>query len=136
MRGAAAVAALAVAAAAAAARPRRVVVRGTSMAPTLEPGDRLVVVRVPKLRPGQVVALRDPRRPDRLLVKRVAGLEGDRVVVWGDNPAESTDSREFGPVGRASVLGAVVHRYGPAGRAGPLCGVDRRRVERGLPSPT
>ena len=108
---------------------RRVEVTGGSMAPALLPGDRLVVVGRPAWSrlaasgrwpaPGQVVAVRDPRRPARILVKRVAAvdrLEGT-VTVLGDAPA-STDSREFGPVPRSSVLGRAVYRYAPAGRAG------------------
>jgi len=44
----------------------RVEVSGASMLPALRPGDRLVVLRLPRrwpLRPGQLVALRDPRTP-------------------------------------------------------------------------
>ncbi len=100
--------------------PRRVVVEGESMLPTLAPGDRLLVARPLHLRPGQVVALRDPRHPRRLLVKRVSTVLGDAVTVHGDNPAASTDSRVFGPVDRRQVLGAVLRRYGPGGRAGPV----------------
>ena len=113
-----------VALAAALAGLERVVVEGTSMVPTLEPGDRLVVMRLPRrcrLRKGRVVAVRDPRRPDRVLAKRVASVDGQReshVVVAGDNPGASTDSRMFGPVPRRSVVGICVYRYAPADRAG------------------
>ena len=34
-------------------------------------------------------------------------------VVLGDNRAESRDSRHFGPVTRAALLGRVRYRYGP-----------------------
>lgn len=135
MRAAPGLAAVAVVGAAAAAlRPRRVVVRGASMLPTLAPGDRLVVVRAGRLRPGQLVALRDPRRPDRLLVKRVAEVSAGAVVVRGDNPDASTDSRSFGPVRLTDVVGVAVHRYAPAARAGPL-GSRRGPPRWGLPSP-
>jgi signal peptidase I len=53
-------------------------------------------------------------------VKRVADLDGDAVVVHGDNADASTDSRTFGPVPRSSILGRAVYRYAPAGRAGRL----------------
>lgn len=101
-------------------RPRRVEVVGHSMEPTLAPGDRLLVVRLGAPRPGDVVAVADPRRPDRLLVKRVAAVLGGDVVVRGDRPDHSTDSRSFGPVPRSSVVGRVVRRYAPAHRAGPV----------------
>jgi nickel-type superoxide dismutase maturation protease len=100
---------------------RRVVVEGRSMVPTLDPGDRLLVVRLPRwwpLWPGDVVALADPREPDRLLVKRVRAAGEVWVTVAGDNVAESTDSRSFGPVDRVDVWGRVCYRYAPPGRAG------------------
>jgi nickel-type superoxide dismutase maturation protease len=100
---------------------RRVAVEGPSMVPTFEPGDRLLVVRLPRrwpVRPGDVVALADPRAPERLLVKRVAAAEAGLVTLVGDNPLESTDSRDFGPVERTEVWGRVSYRYAPAGRAG------------------
>jgi nickel-type superoxide dismutase maturation protease len=90
------------------------------MLPSLQPGDRLVVVPVPTPRPGMVVALPDPRDPSRTLVKRVAVVEGDAVRVAGDNPAASTDSRSFGAVPTSSLLGRAVYRYAPLARVGRL----------------
>lgn len=102
---------------------RRIVVEGRSMLPALEPGDRLLVVRLPRrwpLRAGDLVALRDPRRSERLLVKRVVAAAAGQVVVAGDNDTESTDSRGFGPVRRTEVWGRAAYRYAPAARAGRL----------------
>ena len=96
---------------------RLVAVHGDSMRPALTPGDRLLVLRRRRYRTGDVVALRDPREPDRTIVKRVAALAGSSAVVLGDNPAASTDSRVFGPVPLASLLGRAVYRYAPVGRA-------------------
>ena len=76
----------------------RVVVEGGSMRPVLEPGDRLLLVRRRRYPPGAVVAVADPR-DGRLLVKRVAAVTPEgRLVVAGDEPEASTDSRTFGPV--------------------------------------
>lgn len=86
------------------------------MEPTLAHGDRLVVVRRRHVRAGQIVAATDPRSPDRVLVKRIAAVGGGGVTLAGDNPAESTDSRTFGPVARSAVLGVVVYRYHPTPR--------------------
>lgn len=102
----------------AAVRPRRVLVSGTSMVPALVPGDRLLVARTHRPRPGDLVAVRDPRQPRRLLVKRVASVTSAGVDVRGDDPAHSTDSRSFGPVPEDFVVGIVLHRYGPPGRPG------------------
>jgi len=102
---------------------RRTEVVGRSMAPTLEPGDRIVVLRLPRFWPlstGQLVALPDPRDGSRLLVKRVRSATGRSVEVRGDNEGSSTDSRHFGPLPRREVVGRVLYRYAPAGRTGRL----------------
>jgi nickel-type superoxide dismutase maturation protease len=98
----------------------RAVVEGDSMRPTLEPGDRLVVLRSRRVLPGQLIVLTDPRRPERLLVKRVVSTEPTAVQVRGDNERASTDSREFGAVARSAIVGRVIYRYAPAGRTGPM----------------
>lgn len=97
---------------------RRVVVEGRSMAPTLLPGDRLLVVRARRLCPGDLVAVPDPRRQQRLLVKRVAATSGGFVELRGDNRDASTDSRVFGDVPERLVRGRVVRRYAPPHRRG------------------
>jgi nickel-type superoxide dismutase maturation protease len=102
----------------AAARCRRVVVEGDSMLPTLAPGDRLLVWRGRRPPVGALVALADPRDPGRVLVKRVAAWGEEGAEVLGDNAAASTDSRHFGPVPPAALLGRVVRRYAPAERRG------------------
>jgi nickel-type superoxide dismutase maturation protease len=101
----------------------RVEVHGDSMRPALEPGDRLLVVRpgfLRGLRSGDLVAVADPRQPERTMVKRVAMVGHADVTVRGDNPAASTDSRTFGPVPRELILGRAVYRYGPEHRRGKL----------------
>lgn len=59
------------------------VVRGLSMAPSLQDGDRLMVDRVSysvtDVERFDVVVLRYPRNPSVDFVKRVIGLPGDRV---------------------------------------------------------
>lgn len=96
---------------------RRVEVHGDSMLPTLRPGDRLLAVWATRARPGQLVVVRDPRRPQRLLVKRVVAIQDGGAVVSGDNSASSTDSAVFGTV---AITARVVYRYSPAGRTGRL----------------
>ena len=90
------------------------------MEPTVLPGDRLLVVRRPRPRVGDIVALADPRNGRRLLLKRLTVAVGGELTVEGDNREWSTDSRAFGPVAGEGLLGRVVYRYGPAGRTGRL----------------
>jgi nickel-type superoxide dismutase maturation protease len=94
-------------------------VRGRSMAPTLLPGDRLVVVRAPP-RTGDVVLARDPREPRRELIKRVTRIGPAGVRLHGDNPLASTDARAFGAVAQADVGWRAVLRWWPLERAGPI----------------
>jgi signal peptidase I len=94
----------------------RVVVAGTSMAPTYNPGDRLLLVRrLRRLRVGDLVAFDDPRDPARRLVKRVQNIRGDVVDVVGDNATASTDSRDFGSVPSTVIRHLVVRRYALGG---------------------
>lgn len=88
----------------------RVAVRGPSMLPTLAPGEWLLVRRGVRPRPGAVVVV---RRPDRVVVKRVVRAEGDGWWVEGDNAAVSDDSRLYGAVRDADVVGEVRWRYYP-----------------------
>ncbi|MEU6469248.1 S26 family signal peptidase [Streptomyces massasporeus] len=116
-----------------------VTVDGTSMAPTLSPGDRVVVERrtVDQVRTGDIVVLQPPRRTgdyeplsDRAWnIKRAAALPGDRIpegipgggdltevpdgrlVVLGDNP-DSIDSRHRGFFEADRIMGVAVRRLG------------------------
>jgi nickel-type superoxide dismutase maturation protease len=90
------------------------------MAPSLEEGDRLLAVRTRRVKPGQLVAVCDPRFPERLIVKRVRSVMPAGIDVRGDNTSATTDSRDFGPVPPALIKGRVVYRYAPAQRSGRL----------------
>jgi nickel-type superoxide dismutase maturation protease len=97
------------------------------MAPTLQPGDRLLVRRGGGLRQGDIVAVLDPRDEKRILIKRVRDVSDAGIEVRGDNPGFSTDSRTFGPVASDAVIGRAVYRYGPRGQTGRVA--PRRRRE-------
>ena len=95
------------------------------MTPALNPGDYVVVDtrayagRAPA--PDDVVLARDPRDPSRMIAKRVAGPDGaDGVVLLGDNPDQSTDSRTFGPVHLTDIAGRIFWRYWPPAHFGPV----------------
>ncbi|MEV7954421.1 S26 family signal peptidase [Streptomyces sp. NPDC058316] len=118
-----------------------VTVRGASMQPTLRGGDRLLVRRGPVRAVGELAvlgrAVMGPEEPAYFewIVKRVAAVPGDpiprdsvpsladvpettvpsgRLVLLGDNRAQSFDSRRFGYYSAEEVLGVVVR---PLGRA-------------------
>lgn len=97
---------------------RRVEVRGPSMWPAFEDGDRLLVAPARRLREGDVVVLVEPGGGGLRAVKRVAATSPGSVVVLGDNPAASRDSRAYGPVPRQAVLGRVWWCYHPPARSG------------------
>ncbi|KAL6073819.1 Mitochondrial inner membrane protease subunit 2 [Balamuthia mandrillaris] len=106
-------------------------VEGRSMYPTLEQGDWVLLNRRCTLHKGRVVVLKAPYDPDTLVIKRITGLQGDarwqstddgmdvQVSVplghcWleGDNPKNSLDSREYGPVALGLIQGCATHRIG------------------------
>lgn len=90
-------------------------VEGESMLPDVSPGERVLVnrlaYRLGKPSVGDLVVLRDPRDPTRLLLKRLGAPDGDRWHVAGANEGASTDSRAFGPVAREALMGKVLLRY-------------------------
>jgi signal peptidase I len=108
-----------------------VTVAGPSMEPTLRSGSRLLVLRVRRLRTGRIVVLRQRNLGELLLVKRIAALAGEQVpdsvlpvlggrpgdlvppgflVVLGDAPALSADSRHWGLAAAEDVVGVLAGR--------------------------
>ena len=71
---------------------------------------------------GDIVVAKNPTHPNHLIIKRVRGLEGERIpfeyrqlerfvpsgTVWveGDNTTDSRDSRNFGPlpIGELNII--------------------------------
>ena len=83
------------------------------MQPTLEPGDRVLVRRlgrkhVPSL--GSVVVTWHPQRSKLRLIKRLSRVDSTGLWLLGDNPTESTDSRQLGAVPTKLLIGEVVGR--------------------------
>lgn len=75
------------------------------MLPSLKPGQIVIAICTNKLRVGDIVIM-DHNRLEK--IKRVTGLKDNTMYVTGDNPANSTDSRNFGwlpiPDGIARVV--------------------------------
>ena len=79
-------------------------VEGGSMLPGLKPGSVVLAVRrAPKV--GEVVIAKQARRE---IIKRVHAATDKGFELRGDNASESVDSREFGPVAKADILGVVM----------------------------
>ncbi|KAH7924882.1 LexA/Signal peptidase [Leucogyrophana mollusca] len=112
---------------------------GPSMLPTLGTEGELVIESIlphrlfpSRLARGELITLKSPINPSRIICKRVIGLPGDVICVdpsglkapstehvvvpkghiWiaGDNAACSTDSRDYGPVSMALIRGKVAAR--------------------------
>ena len=84
-------------------------VDGSSMCPTINPGDRVIFQPINRndkqLKPGCVVVVRHPLKPQSLLIKRLIAINNSGLELRGDNEHASTDSRHFGLVNRDSLLG-------------------------------
>jgi signal peptidase I len=110
------------------------VVDGSSMEPTLQNGNRVFILKLPKTlsslqnksfmpKQYEIIVFKKPSEPDVQLIKRVIGLPGDRVVVQdnhmtiynakhpnGYNPDENTD---YGPTLVKTTGGSVDITVGP-----------------------
>jgi inner membrane protease subunit 1 len=112
---------------------------GISMLPTLASSGELVIENIltyrlfpNDLKRGDLITLKSPLDPSRIICKRILGLPGDIVCVdptgisapstehvivpkghvWiiGDNAAYSRDSRTYGPVSMSLIRGKLYAR--------------------------
>lgn len=82
------------------------------MEPLLPGGSRVVAIAVQpgtRLRVGDVVLARTPDRQALDVVKRIAAVDGDSLVLAGDNVARSTNAL----VDRRDVIAVIRWRYWP-----------------------
>ncbi|XAR56405.1 Signal peptidase I [Bertholletia excelsa] len=123
------------------------IVYGPSMLPTFNLSGDVVLAehistQLGKVGLGDLVVVRSPENPRRIVTKRVVGMEGDtvsffldprksdrcrRLVVpkghlWiqGDNVYASNDSRHYGPIPYGLVQGKVFFRVWPPDGFGSL----------------
>lgn len=119
-------------------------IQGTSMTPTFNPNFQNDITLVKKyglkktdsFKKGDIIMFKSPTDPEKLLTKRVLGLQGDTIKcldrypkqttiiprnhLWveGDNEFHSIDSNNFGPISQALVIGKVVGVIWPLNRIG------------------
>ncbi len=94
----------------------RIRIAGPSMEPALRNGDWWLVLRTSRHRAGDIALIIHPDRPDALIVKRLDRRQDGGWWVLGDNAGASEDSRTFGAVPSANVVGRVTLRYRPLRR--------------------
>lgn len=80
-------------------------VMGDSMTPTLVPGKLLLAVPPRNVKRGDIVIVHHDG-VDK--VKRVHDVSFDKVFLTGDNPAYSTDSRDFGWLPMEHIIGRLI----------------------------
>ena len=86
-------------------------VDGRSMEPALHPQDRVLVKRWTSGRSaplGQIVVAWHPDSSDLRVIKRLRWSDAKGFWLEGDNPAESTDSRQLGWFNPENLIGVVV----------------------------
>ena len=99
-------------------RRRRYRVSGPSMEPALFDGDELLVNPRGAVREGDVVVALHPFQKGLVIVKRVAGVDGDgKVQLSGDNPDESSDSGSLGSFAPDRILGRATSIFSRARRS-------------------
>ena len=86
---------------------RRVV--GTSMLPALKPNHIVLAIKTRKVNVGDIVIIAHDGKEK---IKRISALKNGKVFVVGDNQAESTDSRQFGLLSTADIVGRVIWHLG------------------------
>ena len=85
------------------------IVDGESMSPVLKSGDKVLVDSRSPIAVGDIVLAIHPYKQTTRMIKRVGEITttGEYFLI-GDNPDESTDSRTFGKLRAADILGRVV----------------------------
>lgn len=92
-------------------RRSRIRVAGDSMSPGLQAGDTVLVCPTDRASVGSVVVSRHPFKTNVFLIKRVDAITDEGMVLLGDNPTASTDSRSLGTVPWVHLVGVVTARF-------------------------
>jgi len=95
-------------------RRKRIRVTGASMLPGLKDGDELFFDPYAYVRTlpaeGDIVLAWHPREANLKIIKRVSTVLDNGCWLVGDNPAESTDSSQYGIFAFKRIVGKVTSR--------------------------
>ncbi len=94
---------------------KRLLVRGSSMLPKLQPGEEILFnpnayrQKLPQV--GDIVVARHPYQAKQIIKRVAVILEDGSCFLVGDNSKESTDSRSYGFIPLAKILGKVTDKF-------------------------
>ena len=83
------------------------------MAPSLREGARVLACSLGKNHVGDIIVFHDPGNNTRISIKRIVDITPEGYIVEGDNLAQSSDSRIYGPVPAKAVVGKILFQYAP-----------------------
>ncbi|MEO6503324.1 MAG: S24 family peptidase [Jatrophihabitantaceae bacterium] len=115
---------------------QRVRVQGSSMTPTLLPGDWLLVRHEAPVSPGALVLARFRSRPELLVIKRAVAEQDGGWLLASDNPGQGSDSRQYGVADVLATAVRVWRRGGPPDPAGSRLRSAARRWGGTVPRPS
>ena len=79
------------------------------MESTILQGETVLVSKIPflfsKPKNGDIVAF---KKAEKVFIKRIIKMDGDKYFVSGDNKKDSLDSRKFGWVSKKEIVGKVI----------------------------
>ncbi len=79
------------------------------MEPTFLNGSFLLVSSIPYLlikpKVGDIIAF---KKDDKIFIKRIVKINGEKYFVKGDNKNDSLDSRKFGWIEKKEIVGKVI----------------------------
>lgn len=79
------------------------------MEPAILQGQTVLVSSIPYLfskpKSGDIVAF---KREEKIFIKRIARIEGQKYFITGDNKNDSMDSRKFGWISRKAIIGKII----------------------------
>lgn len=84
---------------------------GPSMNPTLKDGEVVLVDKKAEIKIGDIVVARHPFEIGTEVVKRVERInDKGHYFLVGDNPEQSSDSRDYGAVTKDYIIGKAIAR--------------------------